>query len=1729
VSDYSGEEPIGTPKSVTRVKYTLAGSPAGVRLSFNQSSQPDFVPLTQVQFAPDANGRIARADLLERGPDGAPLEVGSKEVNSLGEVHREREIDGTITRITRNSLGYDLRTYVGTRDTAWTDPPPSPREFDDATYNMILLDRTEYGTGVNDAWLPTVTRRYDTNPAWSTDHYGSVAAEEDLDSYATVTTYDWRMRPVRVDSYDKGNPATADRLSTTLTFLDHLDRPTLVVVYGPGAPSTVELGGLDPSLLVDNDSRPSAQEFFDQAIRPIAISESFYGPDGTAYEQRVYDMAWTFSSTGEPPYHATYQYTGRGGQTVYTQRPGQPIQITRLDGVARVSEIKSVLPESLADFPGTPDGYELTKTEYRYDPDGNAVDVLRWERVIDDFEELVPDPILSLSNSVRSRTINWYDVQKRLVATAELGTEHVNGTYQSAPENYERTLTPTQIPVISVESSGLGVVWPSESDDPEHPDFRALVSLSFYDDEGNQTYTRNPAGRVTEFKYTGSGRMHEKIENRFGSPAQQRTTKYVHQYGRLVEMASRLDVSDVDFLQTTKVQYVEVVDIDQVPHVYGAEIVDENFAPVSMNNALVRELQFPPTGGTGPNTTLRFRYTFSNQIAERIDSRGVVFRYHYDAYGRIDVIQVGWYDGGTGGDFTPGYPSSMTLVYGAPADRVSRVEYEYDDANRVSWVRSKNEQGQLVTSNKFDLDERGNLLSDWQAIGGDVVSNTPRLQYEWDYEPTDALAARPGHLRPVSMKYPQQPVSQARTILFEYGAADSVNDRLSRIGKLRTRVGTGAWSDLVSFGYTGVARRASLGYGGGTSATGGEVNQSYRISSEIGLAGLDMFGRVKDLHFVNGVGSTPETMFRGQYTYDKLGNRVTNRLTQAPVGVDLRDNVLSQLNTYDELNRLRSTEYGELGSNSGTGGAPVITSGTRYRADEWTLDLLGNWVGDGASTPGRFSEGDLDGYGTPWARPWADSAVDEQSITYGVNNLNQITSLENDGDGAGPWVLGGEATPTYDAAGNMVSDGRYYYQYDAWNRVVQINYAISPESLTGPPQPIEPGLLVKHYTYDGVGRLVRTQSPHPSPEAMTGLVRTERFYYDGVRRVQELISDPVSSLMEAAASSDPGLQQLVSQTTSSSGEPLDPSTAPGPLEQGQIESAGGPTDPPPVTTELAFEYVWGLGDNGLDELLVKFDKVRKRWWVIQDSGGDVVAIVNPGSGSTPIADVAGQWVYDAYGDVIVADHILAFPVMRIGHKGLFIDRLDVPVVNSGGMESPRLVPFGHTISHNRNRLYSPQMGRFYQLDPNATAMALLEASIYHGKGVGAIALAFSMEQMYGDGLNLYEYLGSNPWNRSDPMGLSWDPFDMVDEFIALDAGSKAAFLQAVGMSAKATAVVAATIASYLPIPGLASAGDLALFALGEQGAGETAVALSLGIIPGGKLAKLFATSGIGKLLGGITSSAWSGAKHFAKFTAAGMLAKTGGTMLDIAKKLLQKGCGCFEAGTEIWTERGLIPVEQIQVGDLVLAQNEATGETEMRMVIETFKRDGAPIVQVSIRFEDGRTETFRTTEEHPFWVPEIGWVGAQSLQPGSLLWASNGLKSEVRAVRFTGELETVYNIEVEGLHNYFVGQDGILVHNNPCKVIREWYEKQVRAIPQRALARSGGASIENARWAVEERNRLRNVARDRMRSKGLNDEADALDRMSPNKSWEKMFEDKDGDPLKIIESAGKHRRVDLGE
>src|SRR5690606_25022881 len=128
--------------------------------------------------------------------DGVWNPVDMKQVNDLGEVYRERDMAGTITRTTKNSLGQPLRRYVGTIDDAWLNMVNGsvPQGSDN---NLVLVERTEYGDSPNDAWLPTTVRRYNTNSGldgnWHERPYDT-PPQQDPHGQATVTSYDWRMR-----------------------------------------------------------------------------------------------------------------------------------------------------------------------------------------------------------------------------------------------------------------------------------------------------------------------------------------------------------------------------------------------------------------------------------------------------------------------------------------------------------------------------------------------------------------------------------------------------------------------------------------------------------------------------------------------------------------------------------------------------------------------------------------------------------------------------------------------------------------------------------------------------------------------------------------------------------------------------------------------------------------------------------------------------------------------------------------------------------------------------------------------------------------------------------------------------------------------------------------------------------------------------------------------------------------------------------------------------------------------------------------------------------------------------------------------------------------------------------------------------------------------------------------------------------------------------------------------
>ena len=94
---------------------------------------------------------------------------------------------------------------------------------------------------------------------------------------------------------------------------------------------------------------------------------------------------------------------------------------------------------------------------------------------------------------------------------------------------------------------------------------------------------------------------------------------------------------------------------------------------------------------------------------------------------------------------------------------------------------------------------------------------------------------------------------------------------------------------------------------------------------------------------------------------------------------------------------------------------------------------------------------------------------------------------------------------------------------------------------------------------------------------------------------------------------------------------------------------------------------------------------------------------------------------------------------------------------------------------------------------------------------------------------------------------------------------------------------------------------------------------------------------------------------------------------------------CFAAGTMIETADGDRPIEEIQIGDLVLSANPETGEIAYKPVVNTYVHVTDTVLYLTID-----EEIIETTEDHPFWVEGQGWTSAKLLQPGDVVWLKDG-------------------------------------------------------------------------------------------------------------------------------------------
>jgi len=137
---------------------------------------------------------------------------------------------------------------------------------------------------------------------------------------------------------------------------------------------------------------------------------------------------------------------------------------------------------------------------------------------------------------------------------------------------------------------------------------------------------------------------------------------------------------------------------------------------------------------------------------------------------------------------------------------------------------------------------------------------------------------------------------------------------------------------------------------------------------------------------------------------------------------------------------------------------------------------------------------------------------------------------------------------------------------------------------------------------------------------------------------------------------------------------------------------------------------------------------------------------------------------------------------------------------------------------------------------------------------------------------------------------------------------------------------------------------------------------------------------------------------------------------------------CFVAGTPVSTVNGLVPIEEIEKGDLVWTRQ------GLRPVVKAgptgFDRE-----VYELTTEDGRQIV--GTEEHLVWTMESEWVPL-ALTVGLTI---NGrippsindsrpspfVGSRVATVRPLGRADVVYDISVQGVHEFMA--NGIIVHN----------------------------------------------------------------------------------------------------
>ena len=144
------------------------------------------------------------------------------------------------------------------------------------------------------------------------------------------------------------------------------------------------------------------------------------------------------------------------------------------------------------------------------------------------------------------------------------------------------------------------------------------------------------------------------------------------------------------------------------------------------------------------------------------------------------------------------------------------------------------------------------------------------------------------------------------------------------------------------------------------------------------------------------------------------------------------------------------------------------------------------------------------------------------------------------------------------------------------------------------------------------------------------------------------------------------------------------------------------------------------------------------------------------------------------------------------------------------------------------------------------------------------------------------------------------------------------------------------------------------------------------------------------------------------------------------------GGGCFLKGTKVVTINGAKDIDKIKIGDLVLTYNEGTNNNEYHKVTKLYAYNPDEINEelYTLTFDD--KSILQVSSTHRFYIKrnnQILWLSTKDIKNGDIVMYSNKEYHHITKMEHEKLTQTVYNFSVENTHNYYVGNQEVLVHN----------------------------------------------------------------------------------------------------